>query len=508
MGKKNKMNNSFFRQLKNEESFYSFLEEIESCKVGFYSVGLYPASLAYNCAMHSESNNILLAPRPGRDLLGAFSKDVLSNMQHKIIEKIEGMGNYFFDGNSKTNTLEDLLLKCKIVILASNSNHIQNDIRDAVKLRKSLNRENVVLACLVGSFCFDEEDDKPYILCDQYPDLAFFTGFHRHGALRNPKDSFTANFCHPDSLTALIGARILNQLSPNIQVSPGVHNIECQYIKSIKNISSIFAGFVNNFHSDKPGMLPTINTVLLTQCLDQAATVSQKVRKENKFQNLYFSLKELGYGEDIIIAKENLGNKSFESADYTFSQLNAVKADVLGSMTLPIEGKPTRNFQAGQVLSDMLLKLKRCPKDVGEFINWCEKFRLSQGGLEGLKSLKFWPKIYREFNIKNNNCSMINLIYLCFYAKAEEKKDIFEVLINSDAITNFCQESVKPNLCFELNYKLQGIDVFDNKKLLYEKLISNTNKNNFDKKLYENLPPKKNPNYIKAIKIINKYFTN
>ena len=71
---------------------------------------------------------------------------------------------------------------------------------------------------------------------------------------------------------------------------------------------------------------------------------------------------------------------------------------------------------------------------------------------------------------------MINLIYLCFNAKVEEKKVIYEVLINSDAITNFCQESVKPNLCLELNYKLQGIDVFDNKKLLYEKLISNSNK--------------------------------
>ena len=111
-------------------------------------------------------------------------------------------------------------------------------------------------------------------LNNKYPNLAFFTGFHRHGALRNPNDSFTANFCHPDALTALIGARILNQMSPKIQVSPGVHNIECQYIKSIKNISSIFAGFVNNFHSDKPGMLPTINTILLTQCLDQAASVS------------------------------------------------------------------------------------------------------------------------------------------------------------------------------------------------------------------------------------------
>ena len=61
-------------------------------------------------------------------------------------------------------------------------------------------------------------------------------------------------------------------------------------------------------------------------------------------------------------------------------------------MTLPTEGKPTRNFQAGQVLSDMLLQLKRCPGDVLEFVDWCNKYSLSQGGLEGLKSLKFWPK--------------------------------------------------------------------------------------------------------------------
>ena len=54
------------------------------------------------------------------------------------------------------------------------------------------------------------------------------------------------------------------------------------------------------------------------------------------------------------------GEIKVEKGDYTFSQLNAVTADVLGSMTLPTEGKPTRNFQAGQVLSEMFLKLKRC----------------------------------------------------------------------------------------------------------------------------------------------------
>ena len=46
MDKKNKMNNDFFSELNNEELFYSLIEDIESCKVGFYSVGLYPASLA------------------------------------------------------------------------------------------------------------------------------------------------------------------------------------------------------------------------------------------------------------------------------------------------------------------------------------------------------------------------------------------------------------------------------------------------------------------------------
>jgi len=107
----------------------------------------------------------------------------------------------------------------------------------------------------------------------------------------------------------------------------------------------------------------------------------------------YLSLKELGYGEEIISAKEKINDEFFEKGDYTFSQLNAVKADVLGSMTLPTEGKPTRNFQAGQVLSDMLLQLNRCPIDVSEFVNWCNKYSLSQGGLEGLKSLRFWPDI-------------------------------------------------------------------------------------------------------------------
>jgi len=205
---------------------------------------------------------------------------------------------------------------------------------------------------------------------------------------------------------------------------------------------------------------------------------------------------------------EIINDKFCENGDYTFSQLNAVKADVLGSMTLPTEGNPTRNFQAGQVLSDMLLKLKRCPKDISEFVDWCNKNSLSQGGLEGLKSLKFWPDIYKEFKIKNNNCSMINLIYLCFNANSEEKKEIYKVLISSEEITNFCQESVKSELSIELNEKLKGDYLFNNIENLYKKLFINKEENDIKKNECSNQISKNYPSYINVLKIINNYFNN
>ena len=62
------------------------------------------------------------------------------------------MGHYSSEGKRKSFDLKDLLLECEIVILASNSNHIQDDVKHALELRKTLKRENVVLGCLVGSF--------------------------------------------------------------------------------------------------------------------------------------------------------------------------------------------------------------------------------------------------------------------------------------------------------------------------------------------------------------------
>ena len=111
------MQNNFIENINDEKYFYSLIKDIEKMKVGFYSVGLYPASLAYNCAMHGNSNNILLAPREDRDLLGAFSNDVLSDMDNETIEKIKRMGHYSSEGIRKSFDLKDLILGCEIVIL-------------------------------------------------------------------------------------------------------------------------------------------------------------------------------------------------------------------------------------------------------------------------------------------------------------------------------------------------------------------------------------------------------
>ena len=71
------MENEFFNS---EDDLYldeGRLRDLRLAKVGFYSIGLYPASLAYNCAMQSSGEKLLLAPRDGRLVLGAFSEDLI-----------------------------------------------------------------------------------------------------------------------------------------------------------------------------------------------------------------------------------------------------------------------------------------------------------------------------------------------------------------------------------------------------------------------------------------------
>jgi len=439
-------NNSFFPRSLDGELVRRRIWELESGKVGFYSVGLYPASLAYNCAMQQdESVNLLLAARPGRDLLGAFPPAALEGMDPDHVAAMERMASHSREGERQPNTLSDLLQRCELVVLSANSNHVEEDLQEACRLREELGRDQVVLACLAGSFSHDHIANESYVLCEKVPNLAFFSGFHRHGALRNPLDSFTANFCHPNALTALLGARMLDRLSPNIQVSPGVHNVEGQYIKAAKNMSSVFAGFGYTFHQDNPGVLPTLLTLLLDQCLDQAATVSMARRNRQRLYNRQpFPLTELGYGVQRIEAALVRGGDMEKVRDHTFAQLTAMVADVRGSMMLPVSGKPTRNFQAGQVLAEQMRALQRCPHSMEEMEEWCEQAGLRKGGLEGLKALRFWPQIVRKYAIPVHDASMVNLLYMAIYGKAATKEVAFSVMTESRELSNYCQESVRP----------------------------------------------------------------
>ena len=103
---------------------------------------------------------------------------------------------------------------------------------------------------------------------------------------------------------------------------------------------------------------------------------------------------------------------------------------------------------------------------------------------------------------------MINLIYLCFNANSEEKKEIYKVLISSEEITNFCQESVKSESSLELNQKLNGDYLLNDIENLYKKLFIDKEENDLKKNEYSNQISKKNPSYINVLKIINSYFNN
>lgn len=453
------MQNSFFADSLDQDTVKERILALEQGRVGFYSIGLYPASMAYNSAMHGGGDRLLLATRPGRSLFGAFSAKDRAGMDPAHVATMEAMAWQTVDGRPKPHTLTSLIEQCDLVLLSSNSNHIEQDLQEACDLRRELGREQVVLGCLAGSFSHDPLSNDSYVLCERQPNLAFFSGFHRHDALRDPVDSFTANFCHPNAITALLGARLLDRVSPNIQVSPGVHNVEAQYIKAAKNISSIFAGFGHTYHAENTGILPTLLTLLLDQCLDQASSVSMRRRDR---QRLYgrqpFPLTELGYGVQRIEAALNRGGDMEKVRDHTFTQLTAMVADVRGSMMLPMYGKPTRNFQAGRILAEGMRRLGRCPSDVEEFEHWCEQGGLHKGGLEGLKALRYWPQILRNYGIQVHDASMVNLLYMAIFGKRDTKAIAFRVMTESRELSNYCQESVRPTHSRRYSEALQNLE--------------------------------------------------
>ncbi|CAI8443169.1 MAG: Uncharacterised protein [Cyanobium sp. ARS6] len=467
------MRNSFFDASLDAAAIRERVREVTGGKVGFYSVGLYPASLAYNCAMQNEGERLLLAPRPNRDLLGAFSPDVLDSMDSDHVDRVVEMGTRKLNGERISLTLADLIRRCEMVVLSANSNHIEEDLTEACRLRQDLGREQVVLACLAGSFSHDPINNSAYVLCEKEPNLAFFSGFHRHGALRNPFDSFTANFCHPNALTAMLGAQLMDQLSPNIQVAAGVHNVEGQYIKAAKNMASVFAGFGYGFHQDNPGVLPTLLTLLLNQCLDQAATVSMaRPDRQKLYHRQPIPLTELGYAVPRI-ESTLVRDGDFEKVrDHTFSQLTAMVADVRGSMMLPVSGSPTRNFQAGLVLAKHMREESRCPNTMEELESWCEGAGLRTGGLEGLKSLRYWPQIARKYAIPVNDASMVNLLYMAIYGRQPVKDTAYRVMTQSRELSSYCQESVRPSHSRRYAEALQNLEVSEAMDLVVNAVIA------------------------------------
>ena len=497
------MDNNFFKDSLDKKVIEQRVSAISQAKVGFYSIGLYPASLAYNSAMQKSNKSLLLATRPGRSLLGAFSEEEIKGMDPRHLVKMRRMASHKENGKSVPNTLEYLIAKCDLIVLSPNSKYIKQDLDQACNLRKKLGRTNVVLSCLAGSFNHDEANNESYVLCEKYPNLAFFSGFHRHGSLRDPVDSFTANFCHPNSLTALIGAHILNQLSPNIQVSPGIHNVEAQYLKAAKNMASIFAGFGYVYHEQNPGILPTLLTLLLHQCLDQAATVSMSRQdREKLYTQQTIALTELGYAIPRIEAVLNKGGFTEKVRDHTFSQLTAMVADVRGSMMLPVTGKPTRNFQAGQALAYGMSKHGRCPIDVKEFEQWCKDAGLNVGSLEGLKALKYWPQIEAKYSIQNHDASMVNLLYKGLYGTEEEKDFAFEVMTQSRELSNYCQESVRHTHSRKYAEALNHIEQLEALELISNAIIADNARKairNNDNPIEERELNSDTPAYLRAI---------
>lgn len=498
------MRNSFFDDSLDRKAIKQRIRDLEKATVGFYSIGLYPGSLAYNAVMQSGPTPLLLAPRPGRELLGAFAEDAIQGMDPDHVVNLHRMARHEEGHETVPNTLEYLIDHCDLVVLSANSNYIEEDLEEACALRQKLDRENVVLACLAGSFNHDKIKNDSYVLCEKKPNLAFFSGFHRHGALRDPVDSFTANFCHPNALTALLGAHILDGISLNIQVAPGIHNVEAQYIKAAKNMASIFAGFGYVFHWDNPGILPTILTLLLDQCLDQAATVSMSRRdRRTLYHQQPIALTELGYGVPRIEATLSRGGDMEKVRDHTFSQLTAMVADVRGSMMNPTTGKPTRNFQAGQVLAKVMHKLGRCPFSIEEFEQWCEDAGMSKGGLEGVKALRYWPQIATKYNIQAHDASMVNLLHMVLCGNGQEKEFAFRVMTESRELSNYCKESVRPYHSRKYAGALNNLDRSESLELLTNAVIvDNARKAIHDDDLEEVMAQEDDPAYVLAMESI------
>ena len=179
-------------------------------------------------------------------------------------------------------------------------------------------------------------------------------------------------------------------------------------------------------------------------------------------QRLYhrqpIALTELGYGVQRIEAALVRDGDMEKVRDHTFSQLTAMVADVRGSMMQPSTGSPTRNFQAGAVLAERMRELGRCPASLEEFEQWCEQAGLAKGGLEGLRSLRYWPQILRQYSIPIHDASLGNLLYMAIFGRQSSKQTAFAVMTESRELSNYSQESVRPTHSRRYAEALQNLE--------------------------------------------------
>jgi hypothetical protein len=94
-----------------------------------------------------------------------------------------------------------------------------------------------------------------------------------------------------------------------------------------------------------------------------------------------------------------------------------------------------------------------------ELEQWCEAAGLRKGGLEGLKSLRYWPQIARKYAIPANDASMVNLLYMAIYGRAGVKETAYRVMTESRELSSYCQESVRPSHSRRYAEALQNLDV-------------------------------------------------
>ena len=142
-------------------------------------------------------------------------------------------------------------------------------------------------------------------------------------------------------------------------------------------------------------------------------------------------------------------------------QLNPKTAEVLSRfdqrrrLLLLIRG----GASALVILSEAMRDQGRCPHSMEELEQWCEAAGLRKGGLEGLKSLRYWPQIARKYAIPANDASMVNLLYMAIYGRAGVKETAYRVMTESRELSSYCQESVRPSHSRRYAEALQNLDV-------------------------------------------------